>query len=53
MASISATADWEPVENAYYRKVQLYSSLWEDQPDFDPSDYHFAGAPYSGALGEP
>lgn len=51
MTTNSATAGWEQVEDKYYRKILLYSALWD--PDFDLSDYIVAGAPYGGALGKP
>lgn len=50
MTTDSATAGWEQVEDKYYRKILLYSALWD--ADFDLSDYIVAGAPYGGALGE-
>jgi hypothetical protein len=45
----SATADWEVLEDRYYRKILLYSELFSE--DLDISDYVVAGAPYSGAIG--
>ncbi|KAL0634996.1 Vacuolar protein sorting-associated protein 16 [Maublancomyces gigas] len=48
MTTDSATAGWEQVEDKYYRKILLYSTLWD--ADFDLSDYIVAGAPYGGAL---
>lgn len=50
MTTDSATAGWEQVEDKYYRKILLYSALWD--ADFDLSDYIVAGAPYGGALGK-
>lgn len=50
MTTNSATAGWEQVEDKYYRKILLYSALWD--ADFDLSDYIAAGAPYGGALGK-
>lgn len=50
MTTDSATAGWEQVEDKYYRKILLYSTLWG--ADFDLSDYIVAGAPYGGALGK-
>lgn len=50
MTTDSATAGWEQVEDKYYRKILLYSALWN--ANFDLSDYIVAGAPYGGALGK-
>jgi len=51
MASATApTADWEAVSDTFYRKVQLYTALWD--ADFNLNDYFLRGAPYGGALGE-
>lgn len=49
MAVTSATADWEVLEDKYYRKILLYSDLFDADTDLD--DYVIAGAPYSGAIG--
>lgn len=49
MTSTSATADWEVLEDKYYRKILLYSELFGE--DLDLNDYVIAGAPYSGAIG--
>jgi hypothetical protein len=49
MPPSSATADWEVLEDKYYRKVLLYSELFND--DHDLNNYVIAGAPYSGAIG--
>jgi hypothetical protein len=49
---MSATADWEILEDKYYRRILLYTGLFDD-PDFDLSDYLVSGAPYGGALGLP
>jgi len=43
----SATADWEVLEDKYYRKLLLYSEIF---PTLDLSHYLIAGAPYSGAI---
>ncbi|KAF8446468.1 Vps16, N-terminal region-domain-containing protein [Terfezia claveryi] len=49
MASATApTADWEAVSDTFYRKVQLYTALWD--ADFNLNDYFLRGAPYGGAL---
>ena len=51
MASATApTADWEAVSDTFYRKVQLYTALWD--ADFNLNDYFLRGAPYGGALGQ-
>lgn len=43
------TADWERVADQYYRKVQLYTSIFDE--DLELENYLISGAPYSGALG--
>lgn len=43
------TADWERVGNRYYRKVQLYTSVFD--PDLELDNYRIVGAPFGGALG--
>lgn len=47
MTHPSATSDWEVLEDKYYRKILLYSSLF---PSLDLSHYLVAGAPFSGAI---
>ncbi|RPA85838.1 vacuolar protein sorting 16 [Ascobolus immersus RN42] len=49
MASSSPTDGWELVENHFYRKIQSYTGLWEEDP-LDLSEYLVAAAPYGGAL---
>ena len=44
-----ATADWERVGDKFYRKTQLYTSVFD--PDFELENYIVTGAPYSGAVG--
>lgn len=47
MSNSAATADWELLEDKYYRKILLYADLF---PDLDLNDYILAGAPHSGAI---
>jgi hypothetical protein len=42
-------ADWERVGNHYYRKVQLYVDIFDD--DLDLENYVAVGAPLGGAIG--
>ncbi|KAF2762704.1 vacuolar sorting-associated protein [Pseudovirgaria hyperparasitica] len=42
------TADWERLDQGYYRKVQLYTSVFDQ--DLDLENHHVVGAPYSGAV---
>ena len=44
------TAGWEEVGDSYYRKVQLYTAVFDHALDLD--NYAVAGAPYSGAIGK-
>jgi len=43
------TADWERIGERYYRKIQLYSHVFDEELELE--NYIIAGAPYSGALG--
>ena len=43
------TADWEKVGTRFYRKVQLYTAVFDQ--DLELENYIVAGAPYSGAVG--
>lgn len=43
-------AGWEKVGDQFYRKFQLYESLFD--PDLELENYFVAGAPFSGALGK-
>lgn len=43
------TAGWERVDDQYYRKVQLYDGVFDQ--DLELENYVIVGAPYGGALG--
>lgn len=43
------TADWDKVGDRFYRKTQLYTSVFDQ--DLELENYVIAGAPYSGAVG--
>jgi vacuolar protein sorting-associated protein 16 len=43
------TADWEKVGDGYYRKIQLYTAVFDQ--DLELENYIVAGAPYGGAIG--
>jgi hypothetical protein len=43
------TANWEKLSSSFYRKVPLYTSVFD--PDLELENYAIAGAPYSGAVG--
>ena len=43
------TANWDRVGDRFYRRVQLYTSVFD--PDLELENYTIAGAPYSGAVG--
>jgi hypothetical protein len=49
MASTSPIAGWEKVGDQFYRKVQLYDAIFDE--DLELENYIVAGAPYGGALG--
>ncbi|KAF1346074.1 Vps16, N-terminal region-domain-containing protein [Delphinella strobiligena] len=42
------TADWERVGDRFYRKIQLYTSVFDQ--DLELENYVVAGAPFSGAI---
>ncbi|KAI9760862.1 MAG: Kinesin [Chaenotheca gracillima] len=42
------TADWDIVGDRYYRKVQLYTSIFDQ--DLELENYVIVGAPYGGCL---
>jgi hypothetical protein len=43
------TANWERVGDKFYRKVQLYTAVFDQDLELDK--YNVVGAPYSGAVG--
>lgn len=45
------TADWERIGDRFYRKIQLYTSVFDQ--DLELENYVVAGAPLSGAVGTP
>ncbi|KAF2873485.1 Vps16, N-terminal region-domain-containing protein [Massariosphaeria phaeospora] len=42
------TANWEKVGDKFYRKVQLYTAVFDQ--DLELGNYNVVGAPYSGAV---
>ncbi|KAI9796104.1 MAG: hypothetical protein M1833_006526 [Piccolia ochrophora] len=42
------TADWDKVGDRFYRRVQLYTAVFDQDLELD--NYVVAGAPYGGAL---
>lgn len=50
MTTNNPRAGWEKIGDQFYRKVQLYESVFD--PDLELENYLVAGAPYCGALGE-
>ena len=43
------TQDWQKVGDRFYRKVQLYTSILDQEIELE--NYLISGAPYSGAVG--
>jgi hypothetical protein len=43
------SAEWEPLGAAFYRKIQLYTAVFDQDLELD--NYIVAGAPYGGAIG--
>jgi hypothetical protein len=51
MNSSNPRAGWERVGHQFYRKIQLYESIFD--PDLELENYIVAGAPHGGAIGMP
>jgi hypothetical protein len=49
MTAPNPRAGWEKVGDQFYRKIQLYESIFD--PDLELENYFVAGAPYGGAIG--
>ena len=49
MTSANPLAGWEKVGDQFYRKVQLYDTVFDE--DLELENYIVTGAPYGGALG--
>lgn len=49
METTHPTAGWESVDKRWFRKIQLYTAVYDQDLDLD--NYIVAGAPYGGALG--
>jgi hypothetical protein len=49
MTASNPRAGWEKVGDQFYRKIQLYESVFD--PDLELENYLVAGAPYGGAIG--
>ena len=43
------TANWERVGDRFYRKTQIYTSVFDSHLELE--NYVVTGAPYSGAVG--
>jgi hypothetical protein len=43
------TANWEKVGDKFYRKIQLYQAVFDQ--DLELENYNVVGAPYGGAVG--
>jgi vacuolar protein sorting-associated protein 16 len=49
MNSSNPRTGWEKVGDQFYRKIQLYESVFD--PDLELENYLVAGAPHGGAIG--
>lgn len=49
MTSSNPIAGWDKVGDQFYRKVQLYDAIFDEELELE--NYTVAGAPYGGALG--
>jgi hypothetical protein len=47
--STNPTANWDRVGDRFYRRIQLYAAVFDQ--DLELENYTIAGAPYSGAVG--
>lgn len=47
--SMNPTADWEKLGDRYYRKIQLYTAVFDQ--DLELENHIVTGAPYGGAIG--
>jgi hypothetical protein len=45
------TADWEKVGDKFYRKIQLYTAVFDQ--DLELENYIVTGCSYGGAVGTP
>jgi hypothetical protein len=43
------TAEWEKIGDRFYRKIQLYTSVFDEDLELD--NYHVVGAQFGGAIG--
>ena len=50
MDATHPTAGWEKVGDRFYRKIQLYTAVFDQDLELD--NYVVAGAVYGGAIGE-
>jgi len=46
---MNPTADWEKVGDRYYRKIQVYTAVFDQ--DLELENHILTGAPYGGAIG--
>jgi hypothetical protein len=44
------TADWEKVGDKFYRKIQLYTAVFDQ--DLELENYIVTGCSYGGAIGK-
>lgn len=49
MTMANPTADWEKVGDKYYRKIQLYTAVFDQDLELD--NYVVTGCSYGGAIG--
>ena len=49
MTTPNPRTGWEKVGDQFYRKIQLYESLFD--ADLELENYLVAGAPFGGAIG--
>ncbi len=49
MDTAHPTTGWEQVGDRFYRRLQLYTAVFDQDLDLD--NYTVAGAPYGGAIG--
>jgi hypothetical protein len=49
MDTLQPRADWETVDDKWFRKTQTYTEVFD--PELDLDNYILVGAPFAGAIG--
>lgn len=49
MAPANPLANWEKVDDSFYRKIPVYDAVFDEDTELE--NYIVVGAPYGGAIG--